>query len=58
METKKVCVHCKKTLVPIGSSRLNGAKHKDWENRKTHKKCYLQNQKIELYRGLFNQQLI
>ncbi len=49
---KNKCLHCEKTIVAIGSSRENGAMHKDWSNRKYHKKCYKELQWItirELY---------
>ena len=38
------CKHCCKTLAPIGSSRLNGKQHDDWENRGYHKKCFIQSE--------------
>lgn len=34
------CQYCYKKLVPIGSSRCNGASHNDWPTRKYHKKCW------------------
>lgn len=36
----KYCQYCYKVKQPIGSSRLNGADHDDWEDRKFHKACY------------------
>ncbi|HEY6534346.1 MAG TPA: hypothetical protein VIY08_00830 [Candidatus Nitrosocosmicus sp.] len=35
------CAECGKTIVAIGSSRKNGAKHQDWIARKYHKKCWI-----------------
>jgi hypothetical protein len=34
------CWHCGSKLVPIGSSRMNGAGHDDWEGRYLHKTCW------------------
>jgi hypothetical protein len=34
------CWHCENELVPIGSSRSNGADHRDWNTRHLHKKCW------------------
>ena len=34
------CWHCGRKLVPIGSSRNNGAAHHDWNGRYLHKKCW------------------
>ena len=40
----RVCVYCEKPLVAIGINRLNGkTTYSDWQNRKYHKKCYIQN---------------
>ena len=36
-----VCEVCEKPLVPIGSSRENGADHDDWVGRRLHKKCWV-----------------
>lgn len=36
------CQRCYKSLVPIGSSRTNGAAHDDWEARQYHKKCWVE----------------
>ena len=38
------CVWCKKALQPIGNARLFGANHPDWEERNTHKKCWIENE--------------
>jgi len=35
-----ICKLCKKSLVPIGNKRKNGADHNDWKKRKYHKKCF------------------
>ncbi len=35
------CWKCNKMLVPVGSSRQNGAFHDDWEGRILHKKCWI-----------------
>lgn len=34
------CWHCGTKLVPVGSSRLNGAAHDDWDGRYLHKRCW------------------
>ncbi len=34
------CWHCGGKLVPVGSSRNNGAAHDDWDERYLHKKCW------------------
>jgi hypothetical protein len=36
------CWHCGGKLVPVGSSRANGASHDDWDGRYLHKKCWLE----------------
>ena len=38
------CVWCNKSLVPIGHARLFGANHKDWYDRKCHKKCWIEHE--------------
>lgn len=35
-----ICHSCGTKLVPIGKSRVGGKDHKDWYNRKYHKKCW------------------
>ena len=35
-----ICLACGKKLVPIGTSRSNGAAHDDWDDRKYHKQCF------------------
>jgi hypothetical protein len=42
LESLKQCVACNGPLVPIGSSRQNGASHSDWEGRLLHKQCWQQ----------------
>ena len=39
------CFQCDNPLVAIGSSRANGANHKDWDSRRLHKKCFKEFQK-------------
>lgn len=39
-EKTKLCLHCNKPLVAIGTNRKNGAPHGDWDTRKYHKKCW------------------
>ena len=34
------CLKCGKTLVAIGSKRVNGKCHMDWATRKYHKQCF------------------
>lgn len=41
------CHRCCKKLVPIGTSRENGADHSDWPTRKYHKKCWKELKKEE-----------
>ena len=38
------CVWCNKVLQPIGNARLYGANHKDWNERSSHKKCWIENE--------------
>ncbi|AEQ33078.1 hypothetical protein [Megavirus chiliensis] len=37
-----MCSYCFGKLVPIGTSRINGKLHEDWNSRKMHKKCWSQ----------------
>ena len=37
---KKKCWYCEGELVPVGSSRSNGADHDDWNTRYLHKQCW------------------
>ena len=40
------CEYCGKPLKAIGTARKNGKKtHNDWESRKLHKKCWLEERK-------------
>jgi hypothetical protein len=41
-EVKKKCTYCDRSLVPIGSSRINGKHHNDWSTRPMHKKCFVE----------------
>ena len=34
------CWHCGTKLVPIGTTRSNGASHEDWDTRFLHKSCW------------------
>jgi hypothetical protein len=36
----KLCLYCKKPLVPFGNRRRNGGNVKDWDDRKVHRKCF------------------
>ena len=36
------CWNCGGKLIPIGTSRQNGTRHHDWEERILHKKCWKQ----------------
>ena len=38
------CIWCNKPLQPIGTARLFGANHKDWVDRNSHKKCWIENE--------------
>jgi hypothetical protein len=39
-KNKRICLICNKSLVKIGTARINGKlTHGDWKNRKYHKKC-------------------
>lgn len=40
LEQRKLCVACDGPIVPIGTSRQNGAGHSDWEGRLLHKQCW------------------
>ncbi len=40
LNSQSYCQLCFKKKQPIGSSRVNGAPHDDWESRKYHKKCW------------------
>ena len=40
------CEYCGKPLKAIGTARKNGKKtHNDWDTRKLHKKCFVEEQK-------------
>lgn len=41
-KTRKLCFHCYKPLVPIGTNRANGKSHSDWKGRHFHKKCFFE----------------
>lgn len=47
------CSKCGKKLVPIGTSRKNGASHNDWDSRKLHKKCWLELNEEKYYKDKF-----
>lgn len=36
----KICLECNKKMPVIGTNRINGANHDDWNSRKFHKLCY------------------
>ena len=36
----RLCLECFRPLVPIGTSRANGAWHNDWATRRYHKRCW------------------
>jgi hypothetical protein len=36
---KRLCLACGKPLVPVGSARVGGAPHDDWDDRPYHKTC-------------------
>ncbi len=40
VRANNLCHHCGERLVPVGSSRANGAAHRDWATRTLHKKCW------------------
>ena len=40
---KRNCIICGGTLRAIGTSRLNGKTHTDWDTRQYHKNCWIQN---------------
>lgn len=48
------CKLCNKTLVPIGTARVNGKQHhSDWDTRCYHKKCWqLRLLEIDIKRSL------
>ena len=37
---ERLCFECFRPLVPVGTSRANGAWHDDWETRRFHKRCW------------------
>jgi hypothetical protein len=37
---ENICWHCGNKIVPVGSSRMNGAAHDDWYDRYLHKQCW------------------
>jgi hypothetical protein len=39
--TRPQCIECYGTLVAVGTTRKNGKKHADWDERRLHKKCYV-----------------
>ena len=41
-EGARLCLECFRPLVPVGSSRRNGAWHNDWDGRRFHKRCWSQ----------------
>ena len=41
-EGARLCLECFRPLVPVGSSRRNGAWHNDWTTRRFHKRCWSQ----------------
>ena len=43
------CIWCDKQMCAIGHRRSNGADHKDWLQRSSHKHCWIEN---ELKRAL------
>jgi len=51
---QRKCTICKKAIVAIGNKRTNGKDHKDWETRETHKKCWIEDQQIKLFRIHWN----
>jgi len=45
---QRVCIDCKRRLVPIGTARCGGKKtHGDWSTRLLHKKCFIKRLKAE-----------
>lgn len=47
MLDRKLCKSCGRKIVPIGSSRVNGKWHSDWDTREYHKKCWKEKMIIE-----------
>ncbi len=41
LKRRCLCHCCGGKLVPIGDARINGARHRDWQSRRYHKKCWL-----------------
>ena len=41
LKRRCLCQCCGGKLVPIGDARINGARHRDWQSRRYHKKCWL-----------------
>ena len=40
LKSRRICFYCGKRMPAIGTSRRNGANHKDWSNRTLHKSCW------------------
>lgn len=44
-----LCKHCGGKLMPIGNRRANGKLYNDWDNRRLHKKCWMEIKKENDY---------
>ena len=40
VKNERLCFECFRPLVPVGTSRADGAWHDDWETRRFHKRCW------------------
>ena len=40
LKSRRICFYCGKIMPAIGTSRRNGAGHKDWSGRTLHKRCW------------------
>ena len=40
VKSERLCFECFRPLVPVGTSRANGAWHDDWGTRRFHKRCW------------------
>ena len=47
----KTCTFCDKPIrQPIRNARKNGRNHDDWEDRTTHKKCFILNKNMKKWK--------
>lgn len=42
LRRRRCCLHCGGRIQPIGNARANGRPHDDWDERKMHKRCWME----------------